>query len=292
MAEFLHRDPRVRLAMNLGDRVFESAETVRAVYRGVLTMMEPRFQGTLQVIRRLPAHEQLLVQSCSDDVASLFQLAGSSGTLNSDRPFDLSEVRLAVVGCFSHDKGLTSEVLSDYFTRGGVLVTSDKAIARLPLPSCGLYIDEPSGPQRGRLVISRSATHGWDDLALEGGMFASAVTLDAGHVPIDVICEERGDVLVLAHEALGGRPLVVVARVLNGWLVHAVPHWFQTPPGMPTEVERRPLATMAQHIDGFDVPRDASVGLFMVARAMVFTLLSGLEIAFACRQPSGASGHH
>lgn len=289
MAEYLYRDPRVRLALELGDGPFESTETVHAVYRGVLNTLEPRFQRTLNMIRRFTADELLLAHSCADDVASLFHLAGATGDRNSSRFYDLAGVRLAVLGCLSRNHGLTSEALADYFADGGVLVTSDKAIAHLPLPPFGLHVNEPVGPRRGRMMVSPRTTHGWDDVVQQGRLLASAVTLDAGHIPVDVVCEERDDVWVLAHEALGGRPLVVVARVLDGWLVHAVPHWFQTPPGMPTAVERRPLATLAHHIGGFDVPSDASVGLFMAARAMVFTLLSGLEIAFGSREPSDGS---
>lgn len=277
MLGHFEQDLRARLARQLDGRLIESAETTRQVYATLLDAMSDRFAGVLKILRSLDPLEVVLVESAADDVCLLFRMMGVEAVTPDSAAFDPSRTRLLVKGCVGRSSSLSSEQLAAFLERGGILVTSDRTIAALPHRPEQIVLDEPAPPRRGRVKPAGQAAVAWAQVVGEGHEFAPAVALDAGYLPIDVVPSADESTVVLAHDALGGHPLVVVAPVGNGWLLHSVAHWYQRAPDRSTAVERRPVASLQGQLSGVGLPAETSVGLFLAARVMLFNLLYGLE---------------
>lgn len=280
MMEHRGPDPRAKLARELDGKPVESTETVDRVYRAVADILEHRFESTLAALRQLKPQEVLLAYSCTDETAPVFQALGVDAAVNRDTDLDLSQTRLAVCSCFGRESPVERGQLAGFFERGGIMVTSDRSIANLPLPAHGLQIDMPAPPKRARLVMSPATTRDWPVVAAGGDTLAAAVTLEAGHIPVDVLIDAAQPAIPLAYDVFTGKPLVLVVPVGSGRIVHSVAHWYQFSPEPATAVELRTLAMLPPQNGAVGLLPDISVGLFWAARAMLFTLLSGLELSF------------
>ncbi len=280
MAELHEFDARARLTSRLSGPPVESVDTVDKVYSALIRVVTQRFQPTLELLRALNRHEVLLAHSCADRVASLFTLLGVDSEICADPDLDLSSKSLAVFGCFGRQTPVSGDQLDAFFQRGGVLVTSDRAVVNLTLPGHGIVIDDPAPPTRARMVVSTEMTAGWPELVGDGADLAAAIPLEAGHIPVDMCLDAERPAVALAHDALSARPLVVAAPVHTGWIVHSVAHWYQHVLEPVTDLERRPVDVPVGQARDMALPPEASFGLFWAARSMLFTLLSGLELAF------------
>jgi hypothetical protein len=151
-----------------------------------------------------------------------------------------------------------------------VLITSDKA-ARMPGLRELLPTLRPRGQRRARLA--RGA-------GVDVGGLLPAVTLDAGHAPLDADLLDAA-AQVLAYDELTGEPLAVVVPVANGHVIHAVPHWRQSSDATLTALEMRPLATVTMYREL--VPRggeELTLGAFWSAIGMLRTLAAGMSFTF------------
>jgi hypothetical protein len=84
-------------------------------------------------------------------------------------------------------------------------------------------------------------------------------------------------------DALTDEPLVVLAPVGSGALLHAVPHWYQDEPPSVTALERRP-AQCAPVYAGLELAQsDVTFGDLQAAETMLGLLLEGIDAALPLR---------
>lgn len=152
---------------------------------------------------------------------------------------------------------------------GGVVVSSDRALEFEPLrslvPAAGR-----SGPRRARVDCGP---------VLPDMPLLPAVELSAGHVSLDAALVGRAGVQLLAVDALSDEPLIVLVPAGNGWVLHAVPHWFQQDAGWFTALERGCVADAPWARDRWRSVGHVRIGDLLAALAMAMVLRRGLAIA-------------
>lgn len=203
-----------------------------------------------------------------DDVGGLLRACGCKA-MQPEAGHPLSgAARVAVIGCPHRSFELDERWLARFLGAGGLLITSDKA-ARLPALANLLPTRKPQPPRRARLTLGGTA----DELL-------PAVTLDAGHAPLDSARLDPAAHL-LAYDALTGDPLVVSLPAGAGLILHAVPHWRQTASLGGSAVEARPLHSVAAYRGRVPAaPAELTLGAFWAAEAMLRSLVRGLSVWF------------
>jgi hypothetical protein len=263
----LHNDLRSQLSLRLDGNPVESSQTVRQVHATVLSEFEPQFSRVLAWLRQMPTGELVALQSHCDAVSTVFDLAGARPVFVTERPSVQLNPRVIIAGCGrQHFQKLAIDPVG-FMRSGGVLVTSDHTLASVHLPAGLILREPPAAPGRARLPYLETASG-----------LAPAVALAAGHIPVSVDNASGTNVHVLATDILTGKPVVLVVRVGEGWLLHSVAHWYQHCPVPATAVERRPVNLTGYHMDCPELPEDASVGLVLAARSMLVLLLSALQM--------------
>jgi len=269
----LNDDPRSLLSLRLDGEAVESSATVRQVHASFLSHFEPRFQQVFDRVRQIPAGALVALPSHCDDIARVFELAGARPVSLAEGAVGRCKPEIIVAGCNRHSIQSLVDDPVGFMTSGGVLVTSDRTIAYVPLPPGLISLRPPAAPARARL----------SSLANTAGLFP-AVALAAGHIPVTVDHRPGTQVQVLAVDCLTGLPVVIAARVGRGWLLHSVAHWYQHCPAPATAVERRPAHLIGNQSPVAELPAGASLGLVEAVRSMLFLLLTGLELVLEDRR--------
>lgn len=132
-----------------------------------------------------------------------------------------------------------------------------------------------SAPRTARLQLA-------DDVATHARLpFLPAVRLSAGHLPLTSDALRSPGCRVLAADADGGAPVVVILPVLAGHVIYSSAHWTQDEPVDMTRAGQRPLfATPVYAALGGEFPH-VSVSEFHAALAMLSILSAGIELALA-----------
>lgn len=184
-----------------------------------------------------------------------------------------------VLGCQNAD-AVPSHTLRQAFSRGAIVVTSDKSALTEPLSR----VLSPGSPRPARVARvdwtddTSECIPGIDppDTPCTVPLYAG-VHLPPGYVPVSVPTRGDAQIDVLAIDSLTGDPLIVRAAMDRGMLVHAVPHWWQRHGLDRTAMDRRRLA----NIRGFDAlgerVGDVTFGEFQAARTMLAGLVRGLR---------------
>lgn len=185
------------------------------------------------------------------------------------------ESRVVIAGC--QRSPVVGQAIERWLDGGAIVITSDKSAGLAPVADL-LGARIPGGPRRARLALagaSRESSSGFD---LSTVPVLPAVRLAPGHIPImpRVI---NDDGVILARDVLTGDPLAVAMPVSNGYLIHSVPHWWQSERHGKTAVEQRRLREIPElEVIGRDHP-DLTLGAFTAASAMLLTLANGLAAA-------------
>lgn len=250
-------DARVHLADVLDGKPSHSSPSVHLLYSSMIATQLRWFTDVDYAIQALPGRAAGVVPSSCDAVGSLARMLGASVRQLHLNPVAANQTRLIVAGC---SRNLPDLLPSDFFERGGVLVTSDQTILDVPFPPGLLSILSPASPRQASLLIHH-----------DQHSVSRKVKLAAGHIPVRLIDPDNPNARVVAVDRLTGDPIVVQVRVGSGWVLHSVAHWFQDEtPGISVFVEpRRGYDRVQQH--------RAPSGLVDAARAMVLSLLHGLR---------------
>jgi 6,7-dimethyl-8-ribityllumazine synthase len=186
---------------------------------------------------------------------------------------------VVVVGCLGKGDAEHSRWLERMLARGAIIVSSDRSAA-LPVLASGLNVATAQARRRARAAVyprlaDRLESGG--DWGLMVGQLHPAVRLSAGHLPL--VREQQPNARVIADDALAGEPLVVLAPVAGGQVLHSVAHWWQEAPPDLTELGQRPLAAIPAFASLGRTHPDARFGWFSAASVLLASLLSGLDAA-------------
>lgn len=253
-----------------------AAYTVQAVISSFSKLERER----LEQLHRAVGPEIGVVDSFFDDISTLLQQLGFRTRPIAGEDLGETELRVAAIGCPHRHTRLDRIDSAMFLERGGVLVSSDKAIR---LPGISAYLEHLTGrpPARARLTMD-----GNDEC--QG--FAPA-WLDPGHLPIDLATNNESAMETLASNPLTGDPLVVAVRAGSGTLIHSVPHWLQVPHEHAlTSVERRPLRDVPRFRHTGNSYPGISFGAFMAQRSMVELLLESMATAIGVPTTADSPG--
>jgi 6,7-dimethyl-8-ribityllumazine synthase len=186
---------------------------------------------------------------------------------------------VVVIGCLGQNDAQHSRWLERMLARGAIVVSSDRSAA-MPVIASGLNVATVQPRRRARAAVypglaDRLESGGnWGRLV---GQMNPAVRLSAGHLPL--VREQYPNAKVIADDALAGEPLVVLAPVGGGQVLHSVAHWWQEAPPDLTELGQRPLAAVPPFANLGRSHPVARFGWFSAASVMLASLLAGLDAA-------------
>lgn len=205
-----------------------------------------------------------------DPVTAILDAFGVRWSRTAGEDLPITGATIAVAGCPHRHTRLDCDDLTDFFSRGGVLISSDRA-ALMAGPARYLPAGGGRPPGRARIQLSPQLR---DERLPEHVL--PAVWLDPGHQILAEPLPEAAD--VLARDALSGAPLVVVREVSNGAMLHSVPHWMQdSPTASATGFEAYQLTDVPSfEAVGNSYPQ-VSLGAFLSASVMLRLLLEGLR---------------
>jgi hypothetical protein len=181
---------------------------------------------------------------------------------------------VVILGCVSPTTMNGAWRIAELLAGGAVLVTSDKS-AGLPVISDALRPGGPQPPRRTRLDLNAAACHAADVAAMLGG-FTPVVRLSPGYVPIAPDFSIDSDAWILGSDLIDGAPIGVAMKVSNGYIVHAVSHWWQADNVSTTELERRLVSDVPGLRDIVPAGSPVTFGQLSAATAMLAMLVSGL----------------
>lgn len=256
---------RAALALALDGFESDNHEVARAALRAGLQLTAEDWGAARRALNAAPDGAVQVVGGSADNVAELLAQVGAHFSARPQWDAAADRARVVFLGCPRHTLPFDEQRMLRFAAAGGVLVTSDHAVAmpalRALLPGAGR-----GAPKRARACRPTDEADG----------LLPAVYLPAGHERLAPLSDD-GRRRTLAFDALTGDPLVVRLRVGAGALLHAVPHWFQDEPTPLTDVERRPAA-QAPGYAGLGISRpDVTVGGVQSAATMLGLLLEGLS---------------
>ncbi len=163
--------------------------------------------------------------------------------------------------------------------RGGIVISSDKTAA-IPVISRGLQLSTGKNGRRARLQLASEHTppvcdsSAWNRFVFD---LRPAVWLAPGHLPL--LAPQADSTRIIARDALTDEPLVVVAQVAGGQVVHSVPHWWQYAEPDSTEIGRKSLASVPSFADVGAAHVNAKLGMYGAGSVMLASLLLGIDVA-------------
>jgi hypothetical protein len=175
-----------------------------------------------------------------------------------------------VVGCQRTERAGQQRWFERMLARGAIVVSSD-CTATVPIIASRLKLVRKRPVRRGRIAPTTGQT--WAPLPAG---YLPAVRLAPGHQPL---ARQHRSVTVLATDALTHAPLVVLAAVGGGQVLHSVAHWWQECDPDTGEIGSRRLADVPAFAElGRRFP-EARFGMFSAALALLTSLISGIDLA-------------
>lgn len=241
-----------------------------AVYtiQSVISSLSDQDRELLKQLRGVIGLEIGIIDRHFDDVSTLIGQLGFKPRAIAGEDLGETDLRVVAIGCPHRHTRLDQIDATSFLRRGGVLLSSDKAIR---LPGISAFVEHAPGRAPAQVRLCK-VTGGADDRAM-----LPAVWLDPGHLPIAPNARRSPDVTTLAFDPMTGQPLVIAVQVDDGVIIHSVPHWLQIPyENALTSVERRPLRDVPQYRHLGNTFPGVTLGAFLAQRAMIDLLLQGL----------------
>lgn len=250
-----------------------------AGYRAAMTSLTTAFPRHLRRFRRRAAVGQVSATERFRTKNNLLNVIGITPLLADAIPDDDSWPGIVFVGCRGTKDVRHHRWVEQMLNRGGIVVSSDKTAA-IPVIADGLQLAGGRNARRARMQLALEHT-----ALLSGGSswtrfvfdMHPAVRLAAGHLPL--LPTQEDSTRIISRDALTDEPLVVVARVAGGQVVHSVPHWWQLSEPDSTEIGRKPLTSVPAFVKLGEEHPDARVGMFGAGSVMIASLLLGIDIA-------------
>lgn len=253
-----------------------------AAYRAAIGPLATVMDRPLQRLRRLAEAGLVAASARFDDTHRLLDALGIPKISTCAISETGSWPGVVVVGCLGSGDAEHSRWLKRMLARGAIIVSSDRS-AVIPVIASGLNVAPAQAGRRARVAVYPGLADwlesggDWGRLA---GQLHPAVRLSAGHLPLNR--EQHHYAKVIADDALAGEPLVVLAPVGGGQVLHSVAHWWQDAPPDLTELGQRPLAAVPAFASLGRTHPDARFGWFGAASVMLASLLAGLDAALDC----------
>lgn len=270
---------RDAIALALDGEVSDDGSLAEAAYRAALVPLSSVLGGQLARLRTL-AKAGLVAAPERNEIIRLLLVALEIEPVSTmSIPNDDSWPGIVFTGCLPTVGAAEDRWLTQILQRGGVVVSSDRT-AELPILSSGLNVGARQGGRRARMVLRPDlADHlvGEPDQCQLVADLHPPVWLPAGHPYLDR--NQDCDVRVFARDANSDAPLVVLARIGGGHVLHAVAHWWQARQPDTTAVGLRPLASVPAFRELGTRFEGAQLGGFAAATVMLTCLLSGLAVA-------------
>jgi hypothetical protein len=270
---------RDALALALDGAVPATDLTAEAAYRAAFSPLSSVMDRPIQRLRDLSAAGLVAASARFDNTHRLLDALGVTPISTCAIPEDRSWPGILVVGCIGATHVEQNRWFERMLERGAVIVSSDRSAA-VPVLTGGLSVAARRPGCRARVAVRPDLADGLESGAEWGRLVSEmhpAVRLSAGHLPLNR--EQHCHAKILADDVLTDEPLAILATIGGGQVLHSVAHWWQDTPADPTEMGRRPLASVpAFAMLGHEHP-DARFGWFGAASVMMTVLLAGLDAA-------------
>ena len=283
-AAHLNRLPQRQMRDAIEVALGESAqrdEVTAAGYRAALESLSVAMPMQIQRLRQLASAGLVAATARFDDTIRLLDVLDAPAISTCAIREDASWPGVIFAGCLGPGDAARNAWIARMLGRGAIIVSSDMS-ASLAVIASRLNAGSARPSTRSRVAVS-------DDLAeilsQDGALsrliaeMRPAVRLAAGHVPLS-LAQPFGTQLI-ARDAISDAPIVVVASVAGGQVLHSVAHWWQDGSPDVTEMGRRSLATVPAFAELGRQHRDARLAGFGAGVVMLGSLLAGLDVALA-----------
>lgn len=273
------RSLREALALALDGTLPRNDVESDAGYRAAMEPLAIAMRPQLLRFRQLAAAGQVSASARFHITHRLLGVLGATPAASSAIPEDDSWPGIVFVGCLTPVQQADSRWMERMLARGAIVVTSDKTAA-VPVISNGLRVNDSRSGRRARVTVGTELASlltddgDWNQFVI--GM-RPVVRLAPGHLPLRR--EQPIGTRIIARDALTDEPLVIVADIAGGQVVHSVAHWWQDAEPDTTELGRWLLVSVpAFAVLGMQY-REARLGGFGAGSVMLASLLAGLDAA-------------
>ncbi|MDQ3548071.1 MAG: hypothetical protein M3439_04550 [Chloroflexota bacterium] len=270
---------RNAIALALDGVLPPDGRDARTAYRAAIEPASIAFDRQLLRLRQLGQAGLVAATTRFDDTHRFLAVLGVTAVSPCSVP-ELSQwPGVVFVGCLGATDANHNHWIEGMLARGAVIVSSDTS-AGLPVIASGLSSAKRQSGRRARATVSPDIAEAVAG-AGEWGHFVvdmhPALWLAPGHLPLTH--EQRVGVTTIAHDTLVGEPLVVLADVNGGQVLHSVAHWWQGWQPDSMELGLRYIASIRPFAFLGLAHREASLGSFGAASVLLACLLNGLDIA-------------
>ena len=232
--------PREQLALALDGHLPTGDLEAHHGYRLAGRLLLPHLQHVYAALGLAPGTMFSVLNSRYDHMDRLLIAAGFAQNVHAEALRRAGHDRFAPVLLVGSDAQPSTDVMvRAHLQSGGLVVTSDRA-ADLPVFASAGVLTRRGSSRHVRIDRASPARGDFTD-PFAIGRLQPAVRLSAGHREVYGVAHPEQVIAVLAREASTRLPLVMLARVGNGFLLHSVAHWWQNEMPDRTDLGRREL---------------------------------------------------